>query len=83
MLYNESGHIWMLTRLQLRKWASSQDRSSEVLLLSTQSGVGVRCISYCVVFLSSEADGDPNAGFYMNLPIGGVAAVLIAFVPIQ
>ena len=47
-----------------------------------RSGVGVRNVSCCVVFLSSEADGDANAGFYMNLPIGGVAAALIAFVPI-
>ncbi|KAI4916828.1 hypothetical protein J4E90_003331 [Alternaria incomplexa] len=28
------------------------------------------------------SDGNPNPGFYMNLPIGGVAAALIAFVPI-
>jgi MFS family permease len=40
------------------------------------------CTLSYVLFTSSEADVGSIAGFYMNLPIGGVAAALIAFVPV-
>jgi hypothetical protein len=82
MLKIGNGYGRILTKLQLRKWGSSQGHLSEALLLSMLPGVGVRFIFSYVLFLSSEADGDLNAGFYMNLPIGGAAAALLAFVPI-
>jgi hypothetical protein len=70
-----------LTRSQLHRWALWLDRLSEAPLPSTPPGDGVRTLS-SLSERFAEADDYMRAGFYINLPIGGVAAVLIFLIPI-